>query len=225
MITICWTVLRHATASVVRGAHSFGHPIRHLLRARHLLAARPRMVATMVCRLIPAAMVTGGLLAPVSFGPPLPPPPEPTSAVGTAPPVVFPAVWPYGMSGGLSPIVEAQPIPDAAVLYAIPPATPPWTIASALPPSDPSSTEPPSTEIVVPQPPGPPSPPSPPFNVPEPPGLLALMVGLGWLLLVRCRPLRSGRLPGDDLVLIEPKMNEGGRQQRCWYVQLPGAQQ
>jgi hypothetical protein len=131
MPIICWTVVHNSAAPVVHSGatlmHALGHAVRpaihraaRLLRHAPAVAARPRRWVEVVCRLVPAAVVGGGLLAPLPASAPPPPVAQPFS-VATG--------WPE-ISGGASRFdpttpwdgdivepsrpVEAVPEPSAA---------------------------------------------------------------------------------------------------------------
>jgi hypothetical protein len=81
MTTICWTILHHTAAPLAHSVARFGHAARHLVGpfARTVAqAARPPSTAVirsqtwfeLVCKTIPAAIGSGGLLIPTPANPP-----------------------------------------------------------------------------------------------------------------------------------------------------------
>jgi hypothetical protein len=116
MTTICWTVIHHAAAPVAHGAAAVAQAARHMIgpvahRATRLLhhaataAVQPHTWVEVVCKLVPAAVLGGGLMAPHPVNPPqLPEPPPPI--VEPAPPV---SPWLFPPPSG--PVTPVQPFP------------------------------------------------------------------------------------------------------------------
>jgi hypothetical protein len=133
MSTICWTILHHSAAPVARNAaqaarHHAGHIHHHVARAvRHSAstATSPHTWLEVVCRVVPAAIVSGGVLAPHPANPPRLPE-SPPSIVQTAPPAT-PLVLPPGLPSfvssyppavapktGATPASPVTPVPEPA---------------------------------------------------------------------------------------------------------------
>jgi hypothetical protein len=100
MTMICWTVMHHAVAPVKHAAHVARHVTRRVVH--HTVphsGAATRTWTELVCKVVPAAVLNGGLLLPI----PATPPPVPPAA---GPVVVDPGpaamTWTgAGLAGGL----------------------------------------------------------------------------------------------------------------------------
>jgi hypothetical protein len=137
MSTTCWTIIHHAASPVANSGGRVLHAVHHFVRpiAHHAARLLHHAVTVrgsthtwteLICKVVPAALVGGGLLAPVPANPPQP----------IAPPV--------------APM--AQPIP-AVMPWFTPPEEIPWfpsppsEVGSASP--DTSTPEPPSVLLLL----------------------------------------------------------------------------
>jgi hypothetical protein len=119
MSTICWTVIHNAVASLARVATTATRPVRHALG--HVLHRTLHQTSThtwtqVVCKAMPAAVLSGGLLIPAPGNPPRPPPAPPVVAGLSAP------AWPdHGLlalpvhTTILPPEADTAPTPPIAV--------------------------------------------------------------------------------------------------------------
>lgn len=193
MTTICWTIIHHAAAPVAaRVAHIarriIGPIAHHAARVPHLAGAAVRPGHTwveLVCKVIPAAVVGGGLLAPHPVNPP--------PLTEQRPPIVAPAAptapWllPPGLTTSLP--TPVQPYPTPVQPYPTPvPVEPPTT--------GPGPIGPPSV--------GPAPPPPPIETVPEPSSAGLLLGGAACLLLIRLATRRLRPRAGDSAGGSEP---------------------
>ena len=138
MSTLCWTVFHHAAAPAARAVAYVAHVARHVFgplahRAVRLphhwatVAGQPHTWVEVVCKIVPAAIVGGGLLAPHPASPPrLPAPPPPIA--GQAPPAM-----PWLFPPAPIPTTPVQPFPTPLPVQP-PPATGPGSTAPAPPP-------------------------------------------------------------------------------------------
>jgi len=172
MTTICWTVIHRATTPVARVVARFGHAARHAIRPVAYRAARmpndaaaaagpARTWVEVVCKIVPAALVGGGLLAPYPVNPPrLPAPPAPI--VQPAPPT---SPWLFPPGTHTAPATPVQPYPTPVPVE----------------PTGPVPVGPPSV--------GPTSPPV--EAVPEPSSAGLLLGGAAVLLVIRAATRRT----------------------------------
>jgi len=101
MAIVCWTVFHHAGASVAHtaphSAHGIGHVARpilhHAVRLLHHppTVAAPRTWFQLVCKVVPAALAGGGLLASQPLNAPRLPDPPPAIVAQRAP--LVPPGW------------------------------------------------------------------------------------------------------------------------------------
>jgi hypothetical protein len=114
MTTICWTVIHHAAAPLLHGAahstrmvgHILGPSVHRITQVLHLakpVVPHPHVWFEVVCKVIPAAVVGGGLLVPHPAGPP---------ALRELPALIHPAPaarpW-LPWNGSLPPTVSVRP--------------------------------------------------------------------------------------------------------------------
>jgi hypothetical protein len=150
MTTICWTIIHRAASPVVKTAARLGHvtgrfihPVAYrAARAAHHVAtaAGPsRTWVEVVCRVIPAAVVGGGLLAPHPVNPPrLPPAPAPiTQPAQAAPPWLFPPGLDTVPVTPVVPYPSPFPVEPTGALPVGPPSVGPTTPVENVP--EPSS--------------------------------------------------------------------------------------
>jgi hypothetical protein len=120
----CWTVI-HRVTEPIRHAAPIRHLLHHIARALprphpahviHAAVSHPRTWIETVCRVLPAAAVTGGVLIPRMAGPPpaqllQPPPaivaPAPAPSIGFAPPLIL---FPSPLILSAPPIITAPPV-------------------------------------------------------------------------------------------------------------------
>jgi hypothetical protein len=102
MTTICWTVIHHTAVPVAHGVSTAAKAARRFIgpAARRgaqsvhhspTAAVHPRVWFELICKVVPAAVVGGGLLVPHPANPPLPP--EPPALVQPAVPPAIPWGW------------------------------------------------------------------------------------------------------------------------------------
>ena len=79
MSVICWTVIHHAAAAARGTGHVLTHVIgRAVHRAHHAIPRPSHSWVEVVCKVVPAAVASGGVLAPTPANSPAPlPQPQP----------------------------------------------------------------------------------------------------------------------------------------------------
>lgn len=209
MTTICWTVIHHAAAPVAaRVAHIarriIGPIVHHAARVPRLAGAAVRPSHTwveLVCKVIPAAIAGGGVLAPHPANPP-PLTEQRPPIVAPAPPAT-PWLFPPGLASALPAPGLAALLPAPVVPYPTPvPVEPPPTgpIPAGPPPSGPIPVGPPWV--------GPASPPV--ETAPEPSSAGVFLAGTAGLLLIRL----AARRPHGQAPPIQPAAASQARARR-----------
>ncbi len=102
MSTICWTIVHQAAAATAHGMGHATHTLKHVAgHVAHRYAHHAASVASpahtwveVVCKVVPAAVASGGVLLPVPANPPPPLSAIQPPAIVQAPPVVSPWLVP-----------------------------------------------------------------------------------------------------------------------------------
>jgi hypothetical protein len=182
MTTICWTIIHHAAAPVAaRMAHTarriVGPVVRYAARVPHLAPPSVRSAHTwveVVCKVVPAAIVGGGLLAPHPIAP-LRPTEPPPPIVAPEPPTM---PWLFPPSLPTTQPTPVQPYPTPA-------------------PVEPTESVPIGPPLVEPAPP-------PVETAPEPSSAGLLLGGTICLLLIRLPTRRTRARAGESAGGSEP---------------------